>query len=111
MLMVIMKKSKEKRKRIRKWLKTPEGQLWLKNAIKHKQQYKAEQRRKKSLAIMADYHSCKDCFHRLSKSCKDDMPNGCIEWYDGDRSFQDEHNQEFKNAKKLNHPKMKGNRL
>lgn len=45
---------------------------------------KAIKRRKRSLRIMknfGDKYSCKKCFHRLTKSCTDDLPNGCEFWW------------------------------
>jgi hypothetical protein len=45
---------------------------------------KAVKRRKRSLRRMKKYgdtYKCSECFHRKTKSCTDDMPNGCEHWF------------------------------
>ena len=49
-----------------------------------KKQEKARRRRlQRTLAIMPKYgdkYKCSACFHRKTKSCTDNMPNGCEYW-------------------------------
>jgi len=45
---------------------------------------KAIKRRQQSLRKMKKYgnkFSCETCFHRTTKACDDDLPNGCEWWY------------------------------
>lgn len=58
--------------------------------IKEKQEQKAKERRIKSLRIMKPYgkkYKCTECFHRKSKSCTDNLPNGCEHWFNPKRGF------------------------
>jgi hypothetical protein len=71
------------KKQRQKWWKrqSPEEQTAF---IEKKVLEKAIKRRKKSLRIMKKYgdkYSCKKCFHRATKSCTDDLPNGCEYWF------------------------------
>lgn len=51
--------------------------------IQRKQADALRRRRQRTLAVMvkyADKYKCSECFHRKTKSCADDMPNGCEQW-------------------------------
>ncbi len=55
--------------------------------IEKKVEVKRVIRLKRSLEKMRRYgdkYQCSECFHRKSKSCTDDMPNGCEDWFSGE---------------------------
>ena len=55
--------------------------VWL---IKHWKELKAKKRRDNSTILMRGYedkYKCSECFHRLTKSCTDDLVFGCEYWY------------------------------
>lgn len=80
-----MKKSKKLRRQWWKGLSSKEQAEY----INKKMEQKAAKRLQRSLTIMRKYgnkYPCSKCFHRKTKSCTDDLPNGCEHWYfiDGD---------------------------
>jgi len=78
----------KKRKSRQKWWKKQSSEQKA-SFIDKKVLAKAIKRRKKSLKIMkkhGDKYLCSKCFHRATKSCTDDLPNGCEYWYNPNSS-------------------------
>ena len=45
---------------------------------------KSEKRKQKSIKLMSKYpgqYKCSECFHGLTQSCTDNLPNGCEYWF------------------------------
>ncbi len=82
-----MAKKKSKQSRQKWWKKqSPEKQAAF---IDKKVLAKAVTRRNKSLKIMKKFgnkYPCSKCFHRATKSCTDDLPNGCEYWFNPNSS-------------------------
>lgn len=78
-----VKKQWKTKKQRRQWWNslTPDEQA---EKIKEWMARKAARRKAKSLREMSKIEGvfdCADCFHRKTKSCTDDMPNGCEYWF------------------------------
>jgi hypothetical protein len=76
------KKLKSKRERQRWWnnLSPEEQNDFIERIVAQKSIF----RRNRSLERMKKYgdkYPCSECFHRLTKSCTDHLPNGCEYWW------------------------------
>jgi hypothetical protein len=66
------------------WINTPEGQKWLAQKIKAKDERKSAQRKRAAIREMKDsgeHYDCADCIHGRTHSCDWNLPNGCLEFY------------------------------
>lgn len=74
--------NKTKKERQRWWRNlTPQQQF---DYVERLVAEKAVSRREEALRTMKQYgdkFSCSTCFHRKTKSCTDDLPNGCQYYY------------------------------
>ena len=76
-----MRNTKKQRQRWWKNLSDEEKELYLKKIFKRK----AIKRMSKSIRVMKNYigkYKCSDCIHGKTKSCTDNLPNGCEYWFD-----------------------------
>lgn len=70
---------------IRAWLKTDEGQAWLKKKIDEKCAGKSEIRKRRDMARMKRmglHVDCTKCLHKIGHHCSWDLPDGCLDYFE-----------------------------
>jgi len=67
----------------KKWLQTPEGQVWLENKITDKDAAKSARRDQIDIAAMKDAGlkvECVKCLHQTGHHCDLHLPDGCLDF-------------------------------
>ena len=76
-------RKKQTSSRVKAWLKTPEGLVWLEAKITEKDKQKKIRRRNFDIAAMKQaglHYDCSKCLHGIGHHCEEDLPDGCMDY-------------------------------
>ena len=79
------RKKKRAKKKVAIWMTTPEGQAWLAEKIRTKDEVKAKERDRQDIAEMKQlglHVECSKCLHGIGHHCDLNLPDGCTDYFE-----------------------------